>query len=164
LSDALKNPQQFLDGALRGIQHALDQRMIDGIKYERVADQSYEMMLFESHELEGYLSRMIEVRSSITERIMYDSGVEREFALALDARPDIKLFVKLPAWFKVQTPIGTYNSDWAIVTQREGGTEKLYLVRETKACRRRSSSATARRFSAAENTSRSLVTTLIQPP
>jgi type III restriction enzyme len=37
--------------------------------------------------------------------------------------------VKLPAWFRVDTPLGTYNPDWAILTERE---KKLYMVRETK--------------------------------
>jgi type III restriction enzyme len=132
LVDGVLNPQQFLDGSLRAIRHALDRIMIHGIKYEKIAGQSYEMMLFEAHELEGYLSRMIEVEHSIHDAIMYDSEIEKQFALDLDDRPDIKLFVKLPAWFKVETPIGTYNPDWAIVKQPEGEPERLYLVRETK--------------------------------
>jgi type III restriction enzyme len=57
------------------------------------------------------------------------SEVEREFARKLDQREDIRLFVKLPDWFKVETPIGTYNPDWAIVKHHD---ETVYLVRETK--------------------------------
>jgi restriction endonuclease-like protein len=38
--------------------------------------------------------------------------------------------VKLPDWFKVETPVGTYNPDWAIVKHND---ETVYLVRETKA-------------------------------
>ena len=55
--------------------------------------------------------------------------VEREFAQKLDQRADIRLFVKLPDWFKVETPVGTYNPDWAIVKHDD---KTLYLVRETK--------------------------------
>jgi type III restriction enzyme len=55
--------------------------------------------------------------------------VEREFARQLDARDDIKLFVKLPPWFKIDTRIGTYNPDWAIL--KDDG-KALYLARETK--------------------------------
>jgi type III restriction enzyme len=58
--------------------------------------------------------------------------VEYEFAKALDGRPEIKLFFKLPDWFKVETPLGTYNPDWAIVKEEQAGQNKLYLVRETK--------------------------------
>jgi len=58
--------------------------------------------------------------------------VEERFARDLDNREDIKLFIKLPRWFKVDTPVGAYNPDWAIVKQPEGEKEKLYLVSETK--------------------------------
>lgn len=47
----------------------------------------------------------------------------------MSTREDIKLFIKLPGWFKINTPMGTYNPDWAIVKEED---EKLYLVRETK--------------------------------
>jgi type III restriction enzyme len=55
--------------------------------------------------------------------------VEKAFAEALDTRDDIKLFLKLPSWFVVDTPLGTYNPDWAIVKANDA---TLYLVRETK--------------------------------
>jgi type III restriction enzyme len=54
----------------------------------------------------------------------------------LESIGPVKFYVKLPAWFKVPTPIGTYNPDWALVwedTDQFGDVgEKLYLVRETK--------------------------------
>ncbi len=49
-----------------------------------------------------------------------------------------KFFVKLPAWFKVPTPVGEYNPDWAIVWEERDpygsitSDPLLYLVRETK--------------------------------
>ncbi len=64
--------------------------------------------------------------------IEWESAVEKEFAEKLDGRADIKLFFKLPDWFKIETPIGTYNPDWAIVKEIEDGKNKVYLVRETK--------------------------------
>ena len=36
-------------------------------------------------------------------------SIERQFAEKLDGREDIKLFMKLPAKFKVPTPVGEYN-------------------------------------------------------
>ena len=103
--------------------------MVGGIQYERIAGQSYEMMLFENGEIEGYLSRMVKVTRSIYDVVEYESEVERKFAEDLDARTDIRLFVKLPGWFRVKTPLGDYNPDWAIVKEGDG---KVYLVRETK--------------------------------
>ncbi|GAA2845582.1 DEAD/DEAH box helicase family protein [Paenarthrobacter ilicis] len=62
----------------------------------------------------------------------YDSHVERAFAAQLEnSRDQIKLFTKLPRRFKVRTPVGEYSPDWAIVHD-ETGTQRLYLVRETK--------------------------------
>ena len=51
----------------------------------------------------------------------------------VSTRTDIKMFIKLPDWFKVETPIGTYNPDWAIVRQHDN---KVYLVRETKSTKK----------------------------
>jgi type III restriction enzyme len=62
----------------------------------------------------------------------FDSDTERRFAQGIDKRDDVKLFFKLPSWFTVDTPMGTYNPDWAIVKDEPGGQGRLYLVRETK--------------------------------
>ena len=71
----------------------------------------------------------VEVKKSIYERVVFDSKVEKNFALAIDRRPDVLLFVKLPWWYKIDTPVGKYNPDWAIALD-DG--EVVYIVRETK--------------------------------
>jgi len=114
------------------------------------------MLLFEEKEIEGYLSRLLQVHKSIYDAIEFESETEKRFAEVLDQREDIKLFIKLPRWFTVDTPIGSYNPDWAIVKQEDDGEEKLYLVTETKATRKKSSSsaqASGRRSNAAKRTS-----------
>ncbi len=58
-------------------------------------------------------------------------SIERQFAEKLDGREDIKLFMKLPAKFKVPTPVGEYNPDWAIL-KHEDGKDRIYMIRETK--------------------------------
>jgi len=128
LSDLLVDPQEFLDRALRAVRQTMQEYMVAGIKYERIDGSAYEMYLFEQQELESYVSRLMKVERSIYDVIECESEVERRFARELDAREDIDLFLKLPRWFKVETPLGTYNPDWGIV---KAG--KLYLVRETKA-------------------------------
>jgi type III restriction enzyme len=87
------------------------------------------MQLFREEELKDYFEQCLAVQKSVFNTVIYDSEVERRFAEELDKREDIKLFVKLPAFFKVETPIGTYNPDWAIVKHND---ETIYLVRETK--------------------------------
>jgi type III restriction enzyme len=51
------------------------------------------------------------------------------FSAPTPTSSNVKFFMKLPAWFTVDTPIGPYNPDWAIVFE---GSERVYLVRETK--------------------------------
>jgi len=127
--DALKNPQQFMELATRAIQHAKRELMVDGILYERITGQVYEMRLFEDEEIESYLSRLLPVAHSVYDAVEYDSEVERNFAAALDANEDVRLFVKLPRWFMVKTPLGDYRPDWALVRESDG---RVYLVVETK--------------------------------
>lgn len=130
LNDFFINPQKFMSRTAQIIKHSLNRMIVDGIKYEKIAGQEYEMRLFEQGEVVRYLNNLIEVKKSVYDMIEYESDVEKRFAEELELRTDIKLFVKLPSWFKVKTPVGTYNPDWAIVKHQD---TTLYLVRETKA-------------------------------
>jgi len=125
------NPQKFMDAVASIINRELHKLMIDGIKYEKLTTGQVEwsMQLFREEELKDYFEQCLAVQKSVFNTVIYDSEVERRFAEELDKREDIKLFVKLPAFFKVETPIGTYNPDWAIVKHND---ETIYLVRETK--------------------------------
>jgi type III restriction enzyme len=131
LGEIFNNPQRFLDAVARIINYELHRLLVDGIKYERLADgpgSEWEMMRFENEELINYLAAEA-VDKSIYEYVVYDSEIERQFAKQLDTIEDIKLFMKLPGWFEIDTPLGKYNPDWAILKQNG---ETLYLVRETK--------------------------------
>lgn len=75
---------------------------------------------------------MLEAKKAVYEQVVYDSaGVERGFAEDLEKNEAVKVYAKLPGWFKVPTPLGTYNPDWAVLVEKDG-TEKLYFVVETK--------------------------------
>lgn len=133
LNEFFDNPQEFMDAVARILKNELHRLLVDGIKYEKIeglgAGAEWEMALFKDEEIVNYLSAL-EVKNSIYEFVEYQSAVERRFAEALDKRVDVKVFVKLPDWFKIDTPVGTYNPDWAIVKHDD---DMLYLVRETKA-------------------------------
>lgn len=121
-----------MDAVANVLKHELHRLLVDGIKYERIggtgSESEWEMMLFKSEELVNYLNAL-PVNHSVYEYVVYDSEIEREFAKRLDEREDIRFFVKLPGWFEIDTPVGKYNADWAIVKHED---ETLYLVRETK--------------------------------
>ena len=57
--------------------------------------------------------------------------MERSFAEQLENNESVKVYAKLPGWFKVPTPLGSYNPDWAVVIE-DNGLNKLYFVVETK--------------------------------
>ncbi|MDP9067406.1 MAG: DEAD/DEAH box helicase family protein [Actinomycetota bacterium] len=132
LGDVFLNPQRFLDQVSAILKGELRRLLVDGIKYEKLegdpAEAEWEMLRFENQELINYLNA-VPVTKSVYEYVVYESDIERQFAEDLDKREDIKLFVKLPDWFKIETPLGTYNPDWAIL--KDDG-EALYLARETK--------------------------------
>ena len=133
LDDFKRNPQQFIDIAAEAINRTKQHALVDGIRYQRVGDDHYYAQeLFEKEELMGYLENTLEVQKSVYERVVYDSaGVERKFAEDLEANEAVKVYAKLPAWFKVPTPLGTYNPDWAVLVEVDGH-KKLYFVVETK--------------------------------
>lgn len=135
LDEFKSNPQKFMDEISESVKYELNDLIVKGVKYEKIAGEEYEMRLFEDGELKEFFSNFVELQNpekSLYDKIIYDSETERKFAKALDNRTDIKLFIKLPNWFKIDTPVGFYNPDWAIVRQPPGEEEKLYLVKETK--------------------------------
>ena len=128
---ALDNPHEFASVAVRIIKEKLTDQLIDGIKYEKI-DECYEMCQFEAS-IESWENHLIPVKRSLYDHVIYDSDTEKEFVEKLEKKEFVKLYVKLPAFFKVPTPIGTYNPDWAIVVEEPDCEEpRLYLVRETK--------------------------------
>jgi type III restriction enzyme len=133
LPDFNRNPQQFIARSAEAINRAKRLALVDGIRYQRLGDQEYYAQeLFESEELRGYLHNMVACERSVYEHVVYDSaGVERSFAEDLDRNEAVKVFAKLPIWFKVPTPLGTYNPDWAVLVEKDG-TERVYFVVETK--------------------------------
>ena len=133
LHDFKRNPQQFIELTAETINRCKRLALVDGIKYQKLGDQHvYAQELFEKEELTGYLKNMLlDTQKSIYEHVVYDSTTERDFADGLEKNNAIKLYAKLPGWFKVPTPLGTYNPDWAVLVE-EDGSQHLYFVVETK--------------------------------
>ena len=133
LNDFKRNPQQFIEVAADAINRCKRLALVDGIKYQRLGDDHfYAQELFQTEELTGYLKNLVlDTQKSVFEHVVYDSAVERDFAEALERNEAIKVYAKLPGWFKVPTPLGTYNPDWAVLVALNGQ-ERLYFVVETK--------------------------------
>ncbi len=133
LNDFKRNPQQFIELAADAINRCKRLALVDGIKYVRLGDAHYyAQALFESEELSGYLRNLVlDTEKSVYEHVVYDSPTERDFAESLERNEAVRVYAKLPGWFKVPTPLGTYNPDWAMLVTRDGQ-ERLYFVVETK--------------------------------
>ena len=136
---ALDNPHEFATVAVGFIKNKLADQLVDGIRYEKI-DEWYEMTQFEA-EIETWADYIVPSTETngaggthIYDGVPFDSEtIEKPFIQALEKRKDVKLYIKLPSWFTVTTPIGEYNPDWAIVMEDpEDGEDLLYLVRETK--------------------------------
>ena len=131
------NPQQVIDEAAQAINRVKQRLAVDGVKYHRTGEY-YDMTLFENDELQTYLydaamkSGAIEVgdqAKTIYDYVAVDSEVEREFMRLLEDNADVKFYIKLPGWFKIDTPVGKYNPDWAVAFD---GDRRIYFVAETK--------------------------------
>ena len=132
--DFLNNPQAFMEQCLEIIRHNRHALAIDGIKYVKLdGKEYYAQEIFDSTELVANLDKnAVKVEHSIYDHIIYDSStVEKPFAVALDRDPDVRMFFKIPDRFKIDTPIGTYNPDWAVLWEKNGE-QKLYFILETK--------------------------------
>ena len=131
------NPQQVIDEAARVINRVKQRLAVDGVKYHRTGEH-YDMTLFENSELQTYLydaamkSGAIAVTDqtkTVYDYVAVDSEVEREFMQSLEDNADVKFYIKLPIWFKIDTPVGKYNPDWAVAFD---GDRRIYFVAETK--------------------------------
>jgi type III restriction enzyme len=137
LGEFICNPNDFVAMAKRVLQGELTKIVVDGIQYEKIAGYIYELRELQEDgqkEKDRFLDRMYKLQNpqkSDFDYVVYDSEPERRFAELLDGLPDIKLFMKLPPRFKIDTPVGSYNPDWAII-KHEHGQDRIYMIRETK--------------------------------
>ena len=109
--ELLINPQTFLDRVISATKQTLNEMLVEGIKYEQINGQRYEMRLFEAEEIETYLSNLFEVSNpdkTLFNYIYSESSYENEFARDCEADENVKFFFKLPRGFKIPTPLGNY--------------------------------------------------------
>lgn len=128
------NPEEYIKQVSKILLSVKKENLTEGIKYEKI-DECYEQdFIFNDEAMYGYTDRnLLEVDSdkNIYDHVIYDSEIERDFAVEAENDDDVILYAKLPDRFKIDTPIGSYNPDWAVVLNSDEG-EKVYFVAETK--------------------------------
>ncbi len=143
MEDARLNPHEFANVTAQIIRRHLAAELVDGIQYEKI-NEWYDQTLFKTS-YESWESCLVKSDRAIYTYTEVDSraadptqSIEGKFVQGLEARDDVKLYFKLPGWLTVDTPIGRYNPDWAVVREPRDefghptGEQLLYLVRETK--------------------------------
>lgn len=141
LSEFISNPNDFISMVKRNLQNVLAAAVVEGLQYEKIGGYVYELRELQKDGMEErdlFIDRLYEVKNKQKtdfDYIQIDSeGIdapERQFAKLLDSREDVKLFMKLPEKFRIETPVGAYNPDWAIIKQVDGQ-DHIYMIRETK--------------------------------
>ena len=127
------NPQKYIEGCIDIINEQRRLHIIDGIVYKKIGDKElYSQELFKNETLTGYLKKnMIESTKSPFEYVVYDSLIESSLAQGFEKDKNVKVYTKLPSWFKIDTPLGTYNPDWAVLFEIDDE-EQLFFVVESK--------------------------------
>lgn len=131
------DPATFLAQVGDKINRVKNDLIAQGIKYVRLPeDEWYTMRDLELDDYTAYLGQNAwkpdMAGKSLYNYVVYDSaGVERSFAEALDKQEEVLVFAKLPSAFKIDTPLGSYNPDWAYVEEADGE-RRVYFVTETK--------------------------------
>ncbi|MDR0752068.1 MAG: DEAD/DEAH box helicase family protein [Christensenellaceae bacterium] len=136
IRDFINNSQMFIEKATKIINFNKNNMAIESIEYARIDGQEYSLAtlfeLKEESDVISYLDSVIKVDHSVYDYIIFDkSNVEKHFAEKLDSDPDVKLFFKIPDKFKISTPVGAYNPDWAVY-MKKNGEQKLCFIIETK--------------------------------
>lgn len=127
-----RNPEEFIIRAGNIINEQKAIAVIEHIAYHKL-NQHYDASVFSEHELRGRIGiDAIQSEKSLYDLVVVDSqGVEKRFAEELEKQEAVEVYTKLPRGFYINTPVGKYNPDWAIVF-REGEVKHIYFVAETK--------------------------------
>ncbi|WP_125754399.1 restriction endonuclease [Lacticaseibacillus baoqingensis] len=136
--DSFKNnPLSYMNQAAKIINAIKNQLIVDGIEYTRTNDE-YEQKLFTTETLNAYLGEKGNAvkadetkHKTVYNYVVTDSTIEKEFARKAEKDENVKFYIKLPDWFKIRTPLGPYNPDWAILYEKDDE-QHLYFIVETK--------------------------------
>lgn len=126
-----KNPEEFIirAGHIINAQKAI--AVIEHIAYHKL-EQRYEANIFSEHELRGRIGiDALQSKKSLYDVVVVESKTEQCFAEQLEQESAVEVYTKLPRGFYINTPVGKYNPDWAVVF-REGEVKHIYFVAETK--------------------------------
>jgi type III restriction enzyme len=130
-----RNPMLFLAEATKKLRHVLNAELVRLVKYEPTGE-AHPLTLFKEA-FDTTRSTTPTPERGLYEAIVPDSDVEERFARSLDDHHLVQVFVKLPKEYRIPTPIGWYNPDFALVIEKQdldnpNADPRFYFTVETK--------------------------------
>lgn len=125
------NPEEFIRKVTNIINDEKASTVIEGITYHKT-DKKYSTDIFTMNNIKAELNvnAISNVKKHIYDFLVYDSVIEKKFAEKLESG-EVTVYAKLPNDFKIPTPVGNYNPDWAIVFDSDNF-KYVYFIAETK--------------------------------
>ena len=130
------NPEEFIIKVSKLINEVKAFAVVKHIEYHKL-DDTFDESIFTENTIRGKLGEnAIESSRSLYDLVVVDSvGTEKPFAEKLENDDNVAVYTKLPRGFYINTPMGHYNPDWAIVF-KEGSVKHIYFIAETKGASR----------------------------
>lgn len=126
------NPENFIVQISNIINAVKSQNIISHIVYNKLDEVWDEDAIFVNNDIQGIMGQNVfDAKKHLYDKVRVDSEVEKRFASELDVEQNVEMYVKLPGGFHINTPVGKYNPDWAIVLN-EPDQKHVYFIAETK--------------------------------
>ena len=129
-----KNQEAFIDIAIETIERCKKNHImsIAEVTYQKTGE-NFDDSHFIAEERTSYHENLMESKKSLFNFVDFDSTQEKRFVELADNSLQVELLVKLPKGsedkFHINTPIGKYTPDFALLVNNSN---KLYMVFEVK--------------------------------
>lgn len=126
-----QNPEEFILKSAQIINNQKATTVIASLSYEPTGEH-FERCLFNEADIKGVLGEDTrEAKKHLYDYLKWDSIIEKEISEELDVDSIVDFYIKLPRNFFIETPMGNYNPDWAVVFKEEN-VKYIYFIAETK--------------------------------
>lgn len=126
------NPESFIAQVSNIINGVKAQNIVSHIIYNKLDEVWDEDAIFADGDIQGIMGENVfDAKKHLYDRVRVDSKTEKRFANELEIQNDVEMYVKLPGGFYINTPVGKYNPDWAVVLD-EPDQKHVYFIAETK--------------------------------
>lgn len=131
IESILKNQETTKNLIIEKMKNEKEKLMVDGIEYQKngelyqlsLLDDKLEFTLDDNYSIDAKSSKKYPYEYVVVDR----SNIEKNFAKDALNKSMVKTFIKLPKMFRIPTPLGFYNPDWALYDENN-----IIFVAETK--------------------------------